>query len=60
MRVSRAKRDWPTPSFGAPPIGGAEPMALGELQSVAKNMCWFFHGIRRLRLWHFAIPPNTQ
>jgi len=33
-------------------------MALGKLQSVAKNMCWFFHRIRRLRLLPFAIPPQ--
>jgi len=25
-------------------------MALGELQSLAKNICWVFHGIRRLKL----------
>jgi hypothetical protein len=35
-------------------------MALGKLQSVAKNMCWFFHGIRRLTLWPFASPPNPN
>jgi len=34
-------------------------MALGELQSVAKNMCCFFHGIRRLKLWNFCFFTNT-
>jgi hypothetical protein len=34
-------------------------MALGKLQSVAKNMCLLLHRIRRLKLWTFDIPATT-
>jgi len=50
---------WSAPRFDADLTGNGKPMALGKLQSVAKNMSCFFHGIRRLNLWNSVFPLNT-